>query len=462
MPYDVQRRPTPIRPQPQPQPQPQGRADRHSDRHSGVGPGLRRTPQVPGEVGYADAYAALAPHNQPTIDQVLDARRPGPQPFQPVDAGSWLAPVPTTRPTPTSTTRKKPPGKKPHPESIAGRLGRKGVRPIDAELSFTLPGGRQLADKLTTAAATRVRLYVSSTRLQMAFTPGLHIRNLPTLADMRLHMLDWTFAGGSVDSVSISYESFGISAGKGTAKKKVAAQVTALMGKTPFGKAGYDPFLDRNLLATLSGLGRSLRSGGSKRPKVRPAEVGKVQAGATFQLTKGFRLVGKDGGLVARPGAVVGIKADLQGSLADLASAKTPKIRRVALSSSNLVLNDGKRDVAILSSVEIHPGGIVEVKKLTPLGSLRKAATAESALRLLVLLLSLQSTEPFDRHRLAGPTPDIGPRGVMGHAAQKMSAALTKAFQDIITDNACVLNGLDLRTVLGMPTTKGPPCICPI
>jgi len=321
-----------------------------------------------------------------------------------------------------------------------------------ASVSFMLPGQSKLTggwNPLTTTDPTQVNLSVSATGLSISFWPALLVDAVYPLSNVAWRSLRWDFRTGAVGGIDVSNTQIGVPIAS-VVRGEIDAFIGKLLAGTPLSKAGYQPFQDKDLGATLKSLQSRFATSGSAGGdpgEVGPKDINHVSAAASFTTKKAISQGTPQGALSIPAGAGLDVRVDLAGTGADLAKGGMPGINGVHIRSDGIVLQKDGAPVAKLMGLSILPGGIVDVTSFQPLGSVAKAADTESGLRGLIALFQVAAAL---KGQNTGQMVDLDPGVVNGLAEKEIEGALTKALQQIILDHADAVPGVDLRKVMGV------------
>lgn len=320
----------------------------------------------------------------------------------------------------------------------------------NAGLSFQLPANTALTgdwNQLQTEERTGVYITLSAQNLRVVFSPALVVDAQWPASNVAWSGFTWDFARGALTQVGLESTQIGFSV-TGTVHDAVAAFVQQIVASSAVAKPGYNPMADTNIAGTLAKLQSNFqtRPATGKPGNLKAGDVTGFALSAEASVRKEIRAGTGDGGIVMPAGASISLSASLAGDGANIAS-HSPEVQALYVSSSNLILESGGKPVAKLRSMRIDRGGVVDVTDFEPLGKLAEIGAGESLIRLFGLIAALKGADP----RLAG-NGDINPRLVNGVAEKQIEDSLTSAVQQLVRDHHDVVPGLDLRSVLGVPS----------
>ncbi|WP_437676726.1 hypothetical protein [Sorangium sp. So ce131] len=290
------------------------------------------------------------------------------------------------------------------------------------------------------SASTALRLTLAPTLLRVAFDPYLVIDLPPPLGDMGLQQVEYDFRSGAM-TTNVFYTGGLVRVGKGSAEDEARAFLRGLVTSTPIAIPPYDPTGDTDLVLTVRQVLANLEGEGAGGAVVRGATV----AARLKLLGELVAAVGPDGVRIPA-GATIEARVDLEGSQAELETA--PRVQRIQLDCSSAVLRKAGVDQADVRRFVFRRGGDIAVEDVHPLGSLGKAAGAESIVRLFAALTTGGGAAALDPRRLQ-------PTVVEGLVKEEIARALRPALLDWVRQNATAVQGLDLWKVLGIEEGQG-------
>ncbi|MEO8654020.1 MAG: hypothetical protein ABI409_07850, partial [Ramlibacter sp.] len=240
---------------------------------------------------------------------------------------------------------------------------------------------------------------------------------------------------------------------QGSARSQITSFFVGLLAGSRMATAGYDPLADPDLPGTLAQIRANFAATPSSGGDVVAADVTRVTLFADATV-RGPVSAGAGNGSVSIDGAVH-VAAELRGNGADLAQGATagraPRIERLTLSGSSIIVHSGTDDVARLDTIAVAFGGRVSIERMTLLGRAAELADAESGLRVLGLLLALGAGTSADRLALAGrDLPNLDAQLVPGVSRAMIEQALTRALMQFIRQNSGLLPGVDLTEIFGV------------
>lgn len=315
-----------------------------------------------------------------------------------------------------------------------------------ASVSFDLPartrfqsgGPAGIASLITsTERSTTLRLTLSQALFRVTFDPNLVINLPPPLGDMGLHSIERDLRTGDITPQAWYLAGLAVRVGLGDAIEQARAWMRSLISSTSLAIAPYDPSADPDLVLSLKQILANLQGG--------DGAGGARDIGITAKLVVRDELSADVGGGGFRipAGATIALEASLPGTTAEIQAS--PKLARLVVDCSSVVLRKDGADQADVRRFEIRPGGDVSIEHVSALGTPGKAAGIESLVR-LVAAVGTQGARGLDPARIA-------PTVVEGLVKREIEATLRPALLQWVNENAAVLPGIDLRSVLGLPST---------
>ena len=283
------------------------------------------------------------------------------------------------------------------------------------------------------ADTTVFKLTLGPKLFKVDFTPSLVIDLPHPLVALGLGGIEYDLRAGSI-TPRLWYESeIGLPVGRDSANEQVSAFMRDLITCTPMAMPPYDPAADPELVLTVQQIFKNLETGGA-------SIVRDISLSASMILHEEIAAEVSGGGFHIPAGATVHIQVDLAGPLEEVRAA--PKIRRVEVDCSSLVLRQDGADQAELGRIALLPGGVLEVVQVRPLGAADKASAVESLVRLFGAL-----GEPGAP---AVNPADLEARLVDDLLRRKIQEAIHPALLQWVKQNATIVPGLDLPSVLGI------------
>ncbi|WP_438007332.1 hypothetical protein WME89_00535 [Sorangium sp. So ce321] len=304
-------------------------------------------------------------------------------------------------------------------------------------ISFDLPARTVLkragVASLATSSATALRLTLAPSLLRVAFEPYLVIDLPPPLGDMGLQQVEYDFRSGAM-SPNVFYTKGIVRVGKESAEDEARAFMRGLVTSTPMAIPPYDPTSDPDLVLTVRQVLSNLESGSG----------GTAPRGARLSARVTLReelagAVGRDGFRIPA-GATIAASVDVEGTREELETA--PRVQRIEVDCSSAVLRKNGADQADLRRFVLKRGGDIAVERVEPLGAAGQAAGVESLVRLFGALTAGGGVALDPKH--------LGPSAVEGLVKEEIARALRPVLVDWVQQNAQVIEGMDLRKVLGI------------
>jgi hypothetical protein len=333
-------------------------------------------------------------------------------------------------------------------------------------LSFKLPKGKNLSRtwsrELRTEVESTLALRVSADRLSLQCAPPLLIDALWPAKNMVLSGATLQFANAKIDILvaPVSGVGEGLVDFTSKAQEELLGMLRAGLGTSAMATAGYNPFTDTALIATLSSIADNFqRQPASGTSDVSTADLGEVAVEATIALRTAFTHSEGGSGLAVPEGGVLRVRVAGAGNLAQIASASTTadrlraaNIQSVTLQSDALsVLLDGSA-LADLRRVRVDRGGRVSIERIALHGGAEQAADLESLIRVIASAVSLaqRGIAPETALLASASSPGAEAEIIPGLTRGAIENALTKGVQTLIRDNRAALPGIDLGELLGV------------
>lgn len=306
-----------------------------------------------------------------------------------------------------------------------------------ASVSFNMPARSTLMKSSVAsvrtseaAASTVFRLTLGRAAFQFEFRPNLVV-NLPApLADMGLGGIEVDLKSGVI-SPRIWFEGAGIPLGHDVVEARVRGFMRDLITSTPLAIPPYDPSEDPDLILTARQILSNLQGESSSAAR-------DVSLSAALVFQQEIQGEAGGGGFRVPAGAKMNIAVDLEGPAADV--QRSPKVRKVTVECSSLVLRKGGSDQAELTKVTVSHGGAVQVEGVRGLGDVGAAAAGESLIRLFNVIVGGGGIDP---RRLQ-------PRAIEGLLRKEVESALRPALAQWVRDNAAIASGVNLGDALGI------------
>ena len=260
-------------------------------------------------------------------------------------------------------------------------------------------------------------------------------------ADAKVNRVEFDFRTGRVSDIDITM-TYGLkgSAVRGGVEGAIREGIAGLIEGSPLAEPGVNPFQ-----ADLSGWLRDTFSNGSAgegMEDIDRSEITDMSAGGTFVSEGGSEICDGDGaGVSIGSGTTFRVEGWTRGTGED------PKLGRVTLDMSpGITLMSGGKPIASITSMQLWPGGGVDVVGFEPLGGIKTAQGIGRGIELLaVLVLAAQGAPAHGLKNIPNGASEV--KLAVEH---KIEESLTDALRETVKDSPNLIPGLDLGAFLGM------------
>jgi hypothetical protein len=311
-----------------------------------------------------------------------------------------------------------------------------------ATLALGLPARTTLRKAGVAAVATSgeadttvLKLTLGPNLLRIDFTPGLVIELPPPLIDLGLGGVEYNLTTGEIYPRLWRESEIGLPLGREKALEEASSFMRGLVTCTPMAIPPYDPSADPELILTVQQILVNLEGGGGA------SVVRDVSATTCLVLREAIAVEAGGGGFRIPAEAKLMMKIELVGAPAEV--KRSPKIRRVEVECTSIVLVKDGAELASIGRLILLPGGILKVEDVRPLGSVGKSAAVESLIRLFGTLSTRGAAAGLDPEHIEACT-------VEELLKKEIEEALQPALVQWVRANATIASGLDLRSVLSV------------
>jgi hypothetical protein len=284
------------------------------------------------------------------------------------------------------------------------------------------------------AATTALKLTLGPALFRIDFTPALVIELPPPLVDLGLGGVEYDLSTGAISPRLWRESEIGIPLGRDQALEQACDFMRDLITCTPMAIPPYDPSADPELVLTVQQILVNLEGGGGA------SVVRDVSASASLVLREGIAVETGAGGFRIPAEAKLAMKVELEGAPAEV--KRSPKIRRVEVECTSIVLLKDGAELASIGRLILLPGAVLKVEDVRPLGAVGTGAAIESLIRLFGAL-STRGAAGLDPAHIEACT-------VEALLTKEIEEALQPALLQWVQANASIASGLDLRRVLGV------------